>query len=64
MAHDQRPAFSCPRDGDPGRGQVRQREQPGDDLYVSNVKMDFSYSRAFDRPAPEAYERLFRELAG
>jgi glucose-6-phosphate 1-dehydrogenase len=34
-------------------------KQPGDDLFVSNVKMDFSYSRAFDRPAPEAYERLF-----
>ncbi|MFO0554251.1 MAG: glucose-6-phosphate dehydrogenase [Polyangiaceae bacterium] len=34
-------------------------KQPGDDLYVSNVKMDFSYARAFDKPAPEAYERLF-----
>ncbi|NUP07333.1 MAG: glucose-6-phosphate dehydrogenase [Polyangiaceae bacterium] len=34
-------------------------KQPGDDLYVSNVKMDFSYARAFARPAPEAYERLF-----
>jgi len=34
-------------------------KQPGDDLYVSNVKMDFSYARAFDRPAIEAYERLF-----
>ena len=33
-------------------------KQPGDDLYVSNVKMDFSYARAFDRPTPEAYERL------
>ncbi len=34
-------------------------KQPGDDLFVSNVKMDFSYSRAFDRQPPEAYERLF-----
>lgn len=34
-------------------------KQPGDDLFVSNVKMDFSYARAFDRPPPEAYERLF-----
>ncbi len=34
-------------------------KQPGDDLFVSNVKMDFSYSRAFSRKPPEAYERLF-----
>jgi glucose-6-phosphate 1-dehydrogenase len=34
-------------------------KQPGDDLFVSNVKMDFSYSRAFARQPPEAYERLF-----
>jgi glucose-6-phosphate 1-dehydrogenase len=34
-------------------------KQPGDDLFVSNVKMDFSYARAFSRPPPEAYERLF-----
>ncbi len=33
-------------------------KQPGDDLFVSNVKMDFSYARAFDRQPPEAYERL------
>ncbi len=33
-------------------------KQPGDDLYVSNVKMDFSYARAFDKQPPEAYERL------
>lgn len=33
-------------------------KQPGDDLFVSNVKMDFSYSRAFARQPPEAYERL------
>ena len=34
-------------------------KQPGDDLFVSNVKMDFSYARAFDRAPIEAYERLF-----
>ena len=33
-------------------------KQPGDDLFVSTVKMDFSYARAFDRQPPEAYERL------
>jgi len=33
-------------------------KQPGDDIFVSNVKMDFSYARAFDRQPPEAYERL------
>jgi glucose-6-phosphate 1-dehydrogenase len=32
---------------------------PGGDLYVSNVTMDFSYARSFDRPPQEAYERLF-----
>ncbi|HTJ81700.1 MAG TPA: glucose-6-phosphate dehydrogenase [Polyangiaceae bacterium] len=34
-------------------------KQPGDDLFVSNVKMDFSYARAFERAPIEAYERLF-----
>jgi glucose-6-phosphate 1-dehydrogenase len=33
-------------------------KQPGDDLFVSTVKMDFSYARAFDKQPPEAYERL------
>lgn len=33
-------------------------KQPGDDLFVSTVKMDFSYARAFDRQPVEAYERL------
>jgi glucose-6-phosphate 1-dehydrogenase len=32
---------------------------PGDDIYVSDVTMDFSYQRTFDRPQQEAYERLF-----
>ena len=31
---------------------------PGEDLSVGGVTMDFSYSEAFDKPAPEAYERL------
>ncbi len=33
-------------------------KQPGDDLLVSNVKMDFGYARAFDKQPQEAYERL------
>jgi glucose-6-phosphate 1-dehydrogenase len=32
---------------------------PGDDIYVSDVTMDFSYQRTFDRPQQVAYERLF-----
>ncbi len=34
-------------------------KQPGDDLFVSSVTMDFSYARAFAKQPPEAYERLF-----
>jgi glucose-6-phosphate 1-dehydrogenase len=34
-------------------------KQPGDDLFVSAVTMDFSYARAFAKQPPEAYERLF-----
>jgi glucose-6-phosphate 1-dehydrogenase len=34
-------------------------KRPGDDLYVSNVTMDFSYAKAFAKQPPEAYERLF-----
>jgi glucose-6-phosphate 1-dehydrogenase len=34
-------------------------KQPGDDLYVTNGRMDFSYARAFDKKPQEAYERLF-----
>jgi glucose-6-phosphate 1-dehydrogenase len=34
-------------------------KQPGDDLFVSTVTMDFSYARAFARQPAEAYERLF-----
>jgi glucose-6-phosphate 1-dehydrogenase len=34
-------------------------KQPGDDLFVSTVTMDFSYARAFAKQPPEAYERLF-----
>jgi glucose-6-phosphate 1-dehydrogenase len=32
---------------------------PGDDLYVANVTMDFSYAKAFAKPSAEAYEKLF-----
>jgi glucose-6-phosphate 1-dehydrogenase len=31
---------------------------PGEDLYVANVTMDFSYKKAFERQPAEAYERL------
>ena len=31
---------------------------PGDDLTVSNVRMDMSYAGAFHKPLSEAYERL------
>jgi glucose-6-phosphate 1-dehydrogenase len=34
-------------------------KQPGDDLFVSTVTMDFSYARAFAKQPAEAYERLF-----
>jgi glucose-6-phosphate 1-dehydrogenase len=34
-------------------------KQPGDDLCVTNVHMDFSYARAFQKKPQEAYERLF-----
>jgi glucose-6-phosphate 1-dehydrogenase len=34
-------------------------KSPGDDLYVTNVNMDFSYARAFDKKQKEAYEKLF-----
>jgi glucose-6-phosphate 1-dehydrogenase len=32
---------------------------PGDDLYVANVAMDFSYAGSFLTPQAEAYEKLF-----
>lgn len=31
---------------------------PGDDVEIGRVKMDFEYEEAFQRPAPQAYERL------
>lgn len=34
-------------------------KKPGEDLMVSQVTMDFSYAKAFDRQPPEAYERIF-----
>jgi glucose-6-phosphate 1-dehydrogenase len=32
---------------------------PGDDIKIAGVKMDFDYAAAFQKSAPEAYERLF-----
>jgi glucose-6-phosphate 1-dehydrogenase len=32
---------------------------PGDDLYVTNVHMDFSYADTFKKKPQEAYEKLF-----
>lgn len=34
-------------------------KKPGEDLMVSQVTMDFSYAKAFERQPPEAYERIF-----
>jgi glucose-6-phosphate 1-dehydrogenase len=34
-------------------------KNPGDDLYVTDVNMDFSYARAFAKKPKEAYEKLF-----
>jgi glucose-6-phosphate 1-dehydrogenase len=34
-------------------------KNPGEDLYVTNAHMDFSYARAFEKKPQEAYERLF-----
>ena len=34
---------------------------PGDDINLAGVKMDFGYSAAFKRAAPEAYERLLMD---
>ena len=31
---------------------------PGDDVRIGRVNMEFEYEEAFQRPAPEAYERL------
>ncbi|MEZ0229209.1 MAG: glucose-6-phosphate dehydrogenase [Planctomycetota bacterium] len=36
-------------------------KSPGDEASSSAVTMDFDYARAFDRPIPEAYERLLRD---
>ncbi|MFN0062181.1 MAG: glucose-6-phosphate dehydrogenase [Myxococcaceae bacterium] len=34
---------------------------PGEDVNLAGVKMDFDYATSFERPAPEAYERLLLE---
>jgi glucose-6-phosphate 1-dehydrogenase len=33
-------------------------KMPGPTLEIERVRMDFRYATAFDRPSPEAYERL------
>jgi glucose-6-phosphate 1-dehydrogenase len=31
---------------------------PGEDINIAGVTMDFDYAKSFDKPVPEAYERL------